>query len=159
MKKNLIYTSALALLLLASCSSEKATQPQANAAPETTSELPAASHANHMTAAAAPAQASTDPAALMTKEGLPKDLVCMVNNAYMGGKKQFPVPFEEKMYYGCCEMCVKTIKNQRDVRYATDPLTGKEVDKSKAFIALKPGGSNGDVLYFASEENYQQFIQ
>ncbi len=42
----------------------------------------------------------------MTVEGLPKDLVCMVNDAYMG-KKQLPIKFEGRMYYGCCEMCVK----------------------------------------------------
>lgn len=157
MRKNLFYTLALAALMLASCSSESNTETQAVAAAPVASEAPAG-HENHMAVATAQPQAQTSPADLMTEEGLPKDLVCMVNNAYMG-KKQFPVPFEEKMYYGCCEMCVNTIKNTREVRYAKDPVTGQEVDKSKAFIALKPGGSNGDVLYFASEDNYKQYIQ
>lgn len=80
----------------------------------------------------------------------------MVNNAYMG-KKQMPVQFEDKTYYGCCEMCVASIKNNRKARYAIDPVTGQEVDKALAFIALKPGALNGDVLYFESEESYKQY--
>lgn len=146
MKNNLFYTIAAAALLLASCSTEQPAQTQAPAP------TMAEAHTAHQTATTA------SPAELMTEDGLPKDLVCMVNNAFMG-KKQYPVAFEDKMYYGCCEMCVKTIKNQREVRYATDPVTGKEVDKSKAFIALKPGGANGDVLYFASEATYKQYQQ
>ncbi|WP_461488550.1 hypothetical protein [Pontibacter sp. HJ8] len=157
MKKNLIYTLTLSAVLLASCTSEKTAETQATAAAQTTAEAPA-SHANHMGAANAQTQTPPSAADLMTKDGLPKDLVCMVNNAYMG-KKQFPVAFEDKMYYGCCEMCVKTIQNQREVRVAVDPVTGEEVDKSLAFIALKPGGANGDVLYFASEENYTKYMQ
>lgn len=155
MKKNLIYIAVFGSFTLASCSSEKAPQAKATAANETTAEVPAVEHASHMATTATPAA----PADLMTDDGLPKDLVCMVNNAYMGGKKQFPVEFENKMYYGCCEMCVKTIQNERQVRYATDPVTGEEVDKSKTFIALKSGSSNGDVLYFASKENYKKYKQ
>ncbi|NDK55625.1 hypothetical protein [Pontibacter fetidus] len=149
MKKHLIYTATLAIVALASCTSEKTPQTQTD---RTTITSPSESHSMHM-ATAGTAQA------VMTEEGLPKDLVCMVNNAYMGGKKQFPVAFENKMYYGCCEMCVKTIQNEREVRYATDPVTGEEVDKSKAFIALKPGSNNGDVLYFASEDTYKQYTK
>src|SRR5688572_17328234 len=66
---------------------------------------------------------------------LSKDQVCMVNNAYMG-KKQIPVAYDNKTYYGCCQMCVEKIKTNKAVRYATDPYTGKEVDKASAFIAL-----------------------
>ena len=62
------------------------------------------------------------------------NLVCMVNNAYMG-KEQIPVEFEGKTYYGCCNMCVDKINNNREVRYAIDPVTGREVDKATAFIA------------------------
>lgn len=95
---------------------------------------------------------------VLAKDGLPKDLVCMVNNAYMG-KKQYPVQFGEKLYYGCCEMCVKTIQNERQVRVALDPQTGKEVDKSLAFIALKPGSVSGEVLYFESESSYREYVK
>lgn len=31
---------------------------------------------------------------------VPNNLVCMVNDAYMG-KEQLEVPFDGKMYYGC----------------------------------------------------------
>ncbi|HEY4652388.1 MAG TPA: hypothetical protein VIG72_13285 [Pontibacter sp.] len=150
MKKNLLYTVAMAALL-ASCSSEQTAQTQAPESPAASAEATPAMHAAHQATTASPAE-------LMTEDGLPKDLVCMVNNAFMG-KKQYPVAFEDKMYYGCCEMCVKTIQNERQVRYATDPVTGQEVDKSAAFIALKPGSTNGDVLYFASEANYKQYLQ
>lgn len=72
--------------------------------------------------------------------------VCMVNDAVMG-KPQIQVPFEGKMYYGCCEGCVERIKTDRSVRYAKDPVTGKEVDKAKAFIMEGPAG---EALYFES---------
>ncbi len=147
----MFYSAALAAVVLASCSSEKAPETQATAA----SEAPV-NHQAHMASMQPQPQAS--PADLMTEEGLPKDLVCMVNNAFMG-KEQFPVAFEDKMYYGCCEMCVNTIKNQREVRYAKDPVTGEEVDKSQAFIALKPDATHGEVLYFASEDNFRKFAQ
>jgi len=88
---------------------------------------------------------------------LSSELVCMVNDAFMG-KKQFPVPFEDKMYYGCCEMCVDRLKNNKKLRYATDPLTGKEVDKAKAFIVLKDSNT-GAVWYFESESNYNKYFE
>lgn len=81
----------------------------------------------------------------------------MVNNAYMG-RQQFPVEHEGKMYYGCCEMCVNTIQQQHQVRVALDPTTGKEVDKSMAYITLKPGSKFGEVLYFESEDTYKAFV-
>ncbi|WP_246054093.1 MULTISPECIES: hypothetical protein [Antarcticibacterium] len=42
---------------------------------------------------------------------VPNELVCMVNNAYMG-KSQMPVPVNGKTYYGCCEMCVGKLTNE-----------------------------------------------
>jgi YHS domain-containing protein len=86
---------------------------------------------------------------------VPHDLVCMVNNAYMG-KKQFEVPFEEKMYYGCCNMCVERIPVDKDARIAVDPYSSKEVDKSEAFIVLV--SAQGHVAYFENEQNYKQFL-
>lgn len=87
---------------------------------------------------------------------LESSLVCYVNNAYMG-KEQIPVEVDGKIYYGCCEGCVDKLKNMREIRFALDPLTGKEVDKALAFIVLKPDG-NGEVLYFESEENYIKYF-
>lgn len=86
---------------------------------------------------------------------VPHDLVCMVNNAYMG-KKQFEVPFEGKTYYGCCNMCVERIPVDKEARTAVDPYSSKEVDKSEAFIVLV--SAQGHVAYFENEQNYKQFL-
>lgn len=83
--------------------------------------------------------------------------VCFVNNKYMG-KEQIPVDVGGKVYYGCCMGCVGKLKNNRALRYAKDPLSGKEVDKAKAYIVTKPGGS-GEVLYFESKENYNKYAK
>jgi len=93
------------------------------------------------------------------KEGqVPADLVCMVFDSYKG-VKQIPVDVGGVIYYGCCEGCVQKIKyNLNNVRYATDPMSKKQVDKGKAFIALNPKGK-GSVLYFESEENYKNYIK
>lgn len=86
---------------------------------------------------------------------VPSDLVCMVNDAYMG-RLQFEVPFEGKTYYGCCEMCVERIPNDPSVRKAVDPNSGMEVDKADAFIVL--AGTQGQVDYFENEESYRAFL-
>lgn len=86
-----------------------------------------------------------------------KSLVCMMNDKYMGGKKQIPIKVEEKTYYGCCQGCVTALQYKRSTRYSIDPFSGKEVDKAKAYIVLKEDGSKG-VWYFESVENYLKFI-
>ena len=91
----------------------------------------------------------------VSKARLQTELVCMVNDAYMG-IKQFPVPVESKMYYGCCEQCVDKIKNNRQFRYAVDPFTGEEVDKSSAFIVMK-SEADRSVYYFKSQDTYLKF--
>lgn len=87
---------------------------------------------------------------------VPSNLVCMVNDAYMG-KQQLEVPFEGKMYYGCCKMCQERIPKDGTVRYAIDPHTLEKVDKATAYIVLI--GDNGEVAYFENETNYQNFKQ
>lgn len=87
---------------------------------------------------------------------VPSNLVCMVNDAYMG-KQQLEVPFEGKMYYGCCKMCQERIPKDSTVRYAIDPHTLEKVDKATAYIVLI--GDNGEVAYFENETNYQNFKQ
>ncbi len=88
-------------------------------------------------------------------DNVPRDLVCMVNDAYMG-KKQLEVPMGGKMYYGCCEMCKERIPKDEKVRYGIDPLTTKKVDKAEAYIVLV--GDNGEVAYFEKESNYKKFV-
>jgi len=85
---------------------------------------------------------------------VPKDLVCMVNNAYMG-KPQIPVPVNGKTYYGCCEMCVGSLNNNETARVATDPFSNKPVDKTEAYIVLMD--KDGRVDYFESEQNFKSF--
>ncbi|MCS4301578.1 hypothetical protein [Chryseobacterium sp. BIGb0232] len=86
---------------------------------------------------------------------VPSETVCMVNNAYMG-KKQIEVPHNGKMYYGCCEMCVKRIPSDKTAREAIDPYTGKTVDKADAYIVMI--SDEGEVAYFENEENYRKFL-
>lgn len=86
---------------------------------------------------------------------VPNEMVCMVNNAYMG-KKQMEVPHDGKVYYGCCEMCVERIPKDKKVREAVDPYTGKTVDKANAYIVMI--SNEGEVAYFENEENYKKFL-
>ena len=99
--------------------------------------------------------ATTSEASPESIESLPYELVCMVNDAYMG-RKQFPVPVGDKIYYGCCEMCVDKLKNSDQYRYGVDPLTKEKVDKTEAFIVMK-SQETGEVYYFKSKENYLKY--
>ena len=86
---------------------------------------------------------------------VPQNLVCMVNDAYMG-KEQILVEHEGKKYYGCCNMCKEKIPKDEKSRIATDPYSLEKVDKANAFIVVV--GDNGEVAYFQKEENYHKFI-
>ncbi|MDU0371961.1 hypothetical protein ACFPAF_16285 [Hymenobacter endophyticus] len=162
MKSIIGFLLATVSLLALACSPQQDSAQQVATSPVVVaadSAAPTADRPNdppHTDHATTPDTQAQKPA--MTRNGLAKELVCMVNNAYMG-KKQVPVTFEGRQYYGCCQMCVKNIKTQRQVRVAQDPLTGKEVDKSAAFVALDAAQQNGSVLYFESEGTYQQYLK
>lgn len=79
--------------------------------------------------------------------------VCMVQNRH-GVMKMIPVEIDGKMYYGCCAGCVGKLKFNPAVRFSKDPVTGKEIDKAKAFII---GNKDGTVTYFESKETAEQF--
>ena len=85
--------------------------------------------------------------------GVDHKYVCMVNNQ-LYDKEQIPVVVDGKTYYGCCEMCKVTLKNNPKSRLAVDPISGKTVDKALSVIGLAP---NGKVYYFESEENLRRF--
>lgn len=85
---------------------------------------------------------------------IPGEMVCMVNNAFMG-KKQILISYEGRTYFGCCGGCVERTKTDESVRVAIDPQTGKKIDKAAAYIVLI--GDDGAVAYFASESNYRAF--
>jgi YHS domain-containing protein len=79
--------------------------------------------------------------------------VCMINNQVFE-KDQIPVEVQGQTYYGCCEMCKERLAKDAASRMATDPVSGKQVDKAKAVIAALPDGS---VLYFESEETLSKY--
>ncbi|MBK3332140.1 TRASH domain-containing protein [Persephonella atlantica] len=83
------------------------------------------------------------------------EYVCMVNDRFMG-VEQIPVKVNEKVYYGCCKMCIGRLQNNESLRYAVDPISGKKVDKAKAVILKQKDGS---VLYFENESNANRFIK
>lgn len=82
------------------------------------------------------------------------ELVCMVNDSVMKAP-QMPVQVDGKIYYGCCEGCVKALQSDRSVRVAKDPITGHEVDKAKAFILAGP---KRKALYFESQETAREYL-
>ena len=140
--KLLLFALGISLFQLSCQQSEKSTTTVTNTVSEPVIEkLP---HNNP----APPPVAVTDPR-------IPTELVCMVNDAFMG-RKQFPVPVGDKIYYGCCEMCVDKLQNSDKFRIAIDPLTNEKVDKVEAYIVLA-SEETGAVYYFANEENYKKF--
>lgn len=86
------------------------------------------------------------PAGALTK--VEPKTVCMINEHAMG-KDQIPVEVDGKTYYGCCAMCKERLAKDASSRVATDPQTGKQVDKAKAVIAAQ---EDGRVFYFESDE-------
>jgi YHS domain-containing protein len=79
--------------------------------------------------------------------------VCMINN-HRFNKAQIPVEVEGRTYYGCCEMCKGRLGGDPKSRIATDPVSGKEVDKAKAVIGAN---ADGEVFYFESVENLKRY--
>lgn len=108
-------------------------------------------HADHQKASSETAKTTTP----KIGDLVPSDLVCMVNNQYMG-VEQLVVNFEGKTYYGCCEMCQKRIPTEPKVRVAVDPYSKEKVDKADAVIAIT--GERGEVSYFENKENYKKYM-
>lgn len=79
--------------------------------------------------------------------------VCMVTNKLFQ-KEQIPVEVKGKTYYGCCEMCKGTLKNDPSSRNAVDPVSGAPVDKAQAIIAAS---SEGNIYYFENKDNLDKF--
>ena len=79
--------------------------------------------------------------------------VCMINNQVFD-KEQIAIEVENRTYYGCCEMCKEKLRNDAKSRVATDPVSGKKVDKAKAVIGAS---SEGKVFYFENAENLKKF--
>lgn len=93
------------------------------------------------------------PASVQTLQSVPADKVCMVENR-VSGRENIKVEVEGKSYYGCCPMCVGKLSFKRSHRYSIDPVTGKEVDKAKAYIVAR---EDGTVIYFESEKSAARY--
>jgi YHS domain-containing protein len=79
--------------------------------------------------------------------------VCMINNQRFE-KEQIAIEVEGRTYYGCCEMCKDKLKKDKASRWATDPVSGKKVDKAKAVIGVN---TEGKAFYFETVENLKKF--
>ena len=79
--------------------------------------------------------------------------VCMVNDKVLA-QAQLPVVVSGKTYYGCCAGCVGRLNTDRKARVASDPVTGRDVDKSEAVILE---GERGEALYFESEDTARRY--
>lgn len=88
---------------------------------------------------------------------LPKNQVCMVNDAFKPSV-QIPVVVNAKTYYGCCQGCVDALKTNDLARSTIDLITGENLDKANAVVILKPG-SREQVLYFKSEANAVKYVK
>jgi YHS domain-containing protein len=113
-------------------------------------------HAAPTTAAttqAAPVEGAgaSDALALVTD----RSLVCMVNNQFMG-RPQIPVTVDSRVYYGCCEMCKGRLTNDAGARSATDPISGRAIDKAVAVIGRTETGST---LYFENQANFAAYAK
>ncbi len=100
---------------------------------------------------AQPIPAPSKQAVLLTR--VESHLVCMVNNQFFG-KQQIPVKVEDRIYYGCCDMCEAKIRQNSSVRLAVDPVSHRSVDKPLAVIGAL---ADGKVYYFESERNMRAF--
>lgn len=89
-------------------------------------------------------------------EAINPDMVCMVNNMYMG-IDQIPVLVQDKTYYACCDKCIRDLNNDQSVRYAIDPYSKVGVDKAFAFITMSPE-KKGAILYFESANNAKKYL-
>jgi len=103
-----------------------------------------------------PHESPSPPQAVNINNRLPEELVCLVNDAYMG-IKQFPVPVGNKIYYGCCEMCVDKLQGSDEFRYGIDPFSKEKVDKVGAYI-VRQAEDNYSVFYFKSKENHEKYM-
>ena len=92
---------------------------------------------------------TNQPAKVQTLQSVPASKVCMVENR-VSGRENIPVEVDGRTYYGCCPVCVGKLSFKRAHRYAIDPVTGKEVDKAKAYIIAR---EDGTAIYFESEKN------
>ena len=89
-------------------------------------------------------------------EGIvPPSRVCMTQNTVYD-RDLIPVEVNGKTYYGCCAGCAVALQQAPEQYiWATDPISGKRVDKAEAIIL----NHQGVALYFESMETLRAFLQ
>lgn len=82
-------------------------------------------------------------------------MVCMMQDMVLT-KPGIAIEHAGKTYYGCCDMCKQKIASE-PARYtkATDPVSGKKVDKATALIY----GLDGSAFYFETKANRDVFAK
>lgn len=88
---------------------------------------------------------------------IPRNRVGMLNDQ-VNNEPCVAYKIDNKIYYVCCLSCGYKLQDKKQLRFAIDPYSGKKVDKSKAFIALKPNAGDS-VIYFESEQNLRNFLK
>ncbi|CAM2069701.1 M56 family metallopeptidase [Sulfidibacter corallicola] len=58
-------------------------------------------------------------------------------------------------YYLATKECLESIARHSEIRFARDPMSGREVDKANAVLAVYAGSSR--VAYFENEENLAEY--
>lgn len=86
---------------------------------------------------------------------VPSNVVCMKGDL-IKPNSTIRVEILGNFYQVCCEKCENKLINNINYRQATDPFTGKTIDKSDSFIVLNPA-KNEKVIYFESEDNYESY--
>lgn len=85
---------------------------------------------------------------------VPPSRVCMTQNTVFD-HDLIPVVVNGKTYYGCCPGCAAALQQDPRYTWATDPVSGKRVDKAEAVIL----NHHGIALYFESMETLRAFKQ
>lgn len=81
--------------------------------------------------------------------------VCMMQDTVLP-TPGLPVEYNGKTYFGCCPMCQgRMLAEPAKYTVATDPVSGKQVDKASAPL-LEYGGK---VFYFESETTREAFVR
>jgi YHS domain-containing protein len=79
--------------------------------------------------------------------------VCFITKKHFSSP-QTAVSVEGKTYYSCCDMCKTKLMNEPASRLAKDPVSGKEIDMSKAVIGVDKAGN---AYFFENAANLKQF--
>jgi YHS domain-containing protein len=146
---NVRRVTVAGIFVLAACASEPAAQVTRN--PDALAPIPTSAPAAQTPEPAPTAAPAERAQASITR--VDPELVCMVNNHYMG-KAQIPVEVDGKTYFGCCEMCKTKLAEDPQSRAARDPVSGATVDKAVAIIGREVSGT---VVYFENEQNLQRY--